>query len=455
MKRMKNSWLGPVAALVVGVGVGYISGSHKSSAGDGSDGEKPAVRTRSSNRSENPAAEQSNKRASRPRSIEEISRLPGNTERLKALMDYYASLSPNQLADEARKLESLPMNERMVASLLLFGRWAESDPTAAMAFSNTMGFAGAFVRPTILQSWASADPANAAKYFTTNPREFAMMGMMGGGRGPMGGQSPAAIIAGEWARQDPAAALAWASTLTTDQSQAMNSVIGAVAKDDPKKAATMLASMAGTDKTEAYKSVASQYGALNFGEAQTWIRSLPAEDQAAAMAAAIGGLSKSDPQAAERQLGQMAAGAAKDEATAIVVKDMARLNPQGAADLLNRSSKEAQIQGMPQLIPTWVAQNPAETLKYVNSLEAGDVRDSALMPYIMSNNSSSPAELVNVAGAITNDRSRNRAIGIAAARWMREDPVAAKSYIQGSSLSDNAKQRILDGHGWGGGPGGP
>ena len=160
-------------------------------------------KTRSSSRSESPVGQQSGKRANRPGGTDAISRLPGSSNRIQALMEFYASLTPGQLEEEARKLENLPMNERIMASFLLFGRWAETDPTAAMAFSNTMGFTGMFVRPTILQSWASVDPANAAKYYAENPREFAMMGMMGGGRGPMGGQGPASIIASEWARQDP------------------------------------------------------------------------------------------------------------------------------------------------------------------------------------------------------------------------------------------------------------
>jgi len=383
--------------------------------------------------------------------------MPGNSDRIKALMDFYAGLTPRQLADEARKLETLPMSERMMASVLLFGRWAESDPTAAMGFSNTMGFAGAFVRPTILQSWASTDPANAAKYYAANPREFAMMGMMGGGRGPMGGgQSPASIIASEWARQDPAAALAWAGTLTTDQAQAMTAVIGAVAQSDPPKAASILASMPGTDKTEGYASIATKYGALDFNAAQTWVRTLPAEAQAAALASAIGGLANTDPQAAAKQVALMPAGDAKDGAVAIVAGDLARANPQVAADFIKQQDSEpAQQNSMRQLMPTWVAQNPTAALAYANSWPAGAVRDSALLPYIMSNNTAAPTDLVNVAETVTDPGSRDRALGMAAARWMREDPAAAKAYVQQSStLSDTAKQRILSGRGMGrrGGP---
>jgi len=455
---MKNSWIFPATALVVGAVGGYISGKNTNSGQNDSALEKTARRTRSASRSENPAADPSGKHAARLMGTEEIARMPGNSDRIKALLDFYAGLTPGQLEEEARKLEGLPMNERIMASILLFGRWAETDPTAAMAFSNTMGFTGMFVRPTILQNWASVDPANAAKYFASNPREFAMMGMMGGGRGPMGGQGPASIIASEWARQDPAAAMAWAATLTTDKNQALNAVIGEVAKTDPKKAAGMLTTTDATDKGDAYRSIAAQYGALNFSEAQTWIRTLPTDEQAEALASAIGGLSNKDPQAAATQVALMTAGDAKTSAIAGVVEDWARINPQAAADFLKQQdSKDAQQESMRQLMPTWVGQNASAALAYANSYEAGDVRDSALQSYVWSNNSAAPSELVKVAETMTDEGDRTRTIGIAAARWMREDATAAKAYIQQSTtIPDDAKQRIIDGRGMfgGGGPGG-
>ncbi|MCH1922960.1 hypothetical protein L9G15_26470, partial [Shewanella sp. A3A] len=78
--------------------------------------------------------------------------------------------------DAAGKLEDLPMSQRIMASMLLFARWGEIDPQGALAHAATLGPGGMFARPTILQSWASTDPANAGKYFSENPGEFAMMG---------------------------------------------------------------------------------------------------------------------------------------------------------------------------------------------------------------------------------------------------------------------------------------
>jgi hypothetical protein len=89
-------------------------------------------------------------------------------------------------------------------------------------------------------------------------------------------------------------------------------------------------------------------------------------------------------------------------------------------------------------------------LDYANSYDAGDVRDSALQSYIWSNNTSEPSTLVTVAETITDERDRSRSIQDAAARWMREDPVAARAYVEQSTfLSDNARQHILEGRGIG------
>lgn len=452
---MKNPWLLPSAALVLGGLGGYISGKNTSNSNDSAAAENTAPRTRSSLRSDASESSTQAKRAKRHSGTDEISRLPGSSSRVQALIEFYAGLTPEQLEDEARKLENLPMNERIMSSFLLFGRWAEVDPTAAMSFSNTMGFAGMFVRPTILQSWASVDPANAAKYYASNPREFAMMGMMGGGRGPMGGQGGAAIIAGEWARQDPAAALEWAGTLTTEKSQAMSAVVGEVAKTDPAKAASMLATMSGVDLGDAYRSVAAQYGASDFNQAQAWIRTLPTDEQADALASAIGGLSNKNPEEAARQLALMQDGDAKSRVFGEVIGDWARVNPKAAADLLSKQDDErVQRDGMRQLMPSWVAQNPSAALDYANSYQPGPVRDSALQSYIWSNQAGAPADLVKVAESISDEGDRNRTIGMAAARWMREDEASAKAYIQQSTtISDGAKERILEGRGWWGGGG--
>jgi uncharacterized membrane protein YgcG len=450
---MKNPWIIPAATLLVGAAGGYISGKGSESDAKPLASEENSRPSRSSNRSELASSGETTKRNSRATSFEDISKIPGNSARIQALMEYYAGLSPEKLADEANKLENLPMNERMMASFLLFGRWAEVDPNAAMAFSGTMGMAANFVRPTILQSWASVDPAGAAKFYAENPREFATMGLFGGGRG---GQSGAGIIGSEWARQDPKGAMAWAASLSgDDKAQAMSSVIGEVAKTNPRDAASMIGQMDEESRGEAYRSVASQYGALDFAEAQTWIRSLPSDEQAAALAAAIGGLSNTDPTRAAEQVALMEAGQARDRVVGAVVQDLARVDLQAAADFLKKQDSENAVrEGLRELMPTWTNQNPTAALAYANSFEEGPARDSALQSYVFSNTTSSHADLMKVASTIESDVDRDRSIGMTAMRWMREDRAAATAYVEASDLSDEAKERITSGGGMFGGRGG-
>lgn len=448
---MKNPWFIPLATLLIGALGGFITGKNSSPASAADAETNPGRATRSSLRAgQTSGTDATGRRTTRASTPEEIRNLPGSSTRIQALVEYYSGLSPEQLEEEARKLEDLPMNERIMASFLLFGRWAEVDPTAAMTFSNTMGFTGMFVRPTILQSWASVDPANAAKYYAENPREFAMMGMMGGGRGPMGGQGGAAIIASEWARQDPAAALAWANTLTTEKAQAMSAVVGEVAKTDPKKAADMLTTLSGVDLSDAYRSVAARYGASNFTEAQAWVRTLPADQQQEALAAAIGGLSNQDPANAAQQLALMQDGPAKNRVAAEIIGDWARVNPAAAADLLKKqTTEEAQREGIRQLIPAWVGQDPTAALDFANTYPPGPVRDTAVQSYVWSNQTAPPAELVRVAETIGDERDRSRTIGMAAVRWMRESPEEARAYVeQSDTLPERAKENILEGRGW-------
>ena len=153
---MKNPWIVPVAALVVGAAGGYISG--KSNDADGSAANTAAAeqRTRSTSSRGDLSATGQAPRKVRASNTEEIARMPGNSTRIQALMEFYAGLTPEQLAEEATKLDNLPMNERIMASFLLFGRWAELDPTAAMAHSSTMGMAGGFVRPPIMSIIANS-----------------------------------------------------------------------------------------------------------------------------------------------------------------------------------------------------------------------------------------------------------------------------------------------------------
>lgn len=450
---MKTSFLIPGAALAIGLGVGFGIGK----SGDTAESETAAIeeqmRTRGSERG-NSDPTRNSKGDKKVRSLDEIYRQPGQSNRIQSLLDFYSNLSPNEFSAEADKLEALPFNERILAGVLLFGKWAEVDPTAAMAYTDTLGgFGGALVRPTVLQGWASTDPVNAAKYYSENPAQFAMMNMMGGGgRGGMGAQGPAQIIAGEWAKQDPAAAMAWASGLPSNSSAAMSTVVSEVAKTDPMKAAGMAGTMNEDARGEAYESIAKQWAQKDFNEAATWVAGLPEGERAAAMSAAIEGLAISNPALAAAELGKMTDLEARADAVPMVAKNYARSDVQGSITWLNSLDDEAKRESMREVMPIWASADSAAALGFIQSQTTPEVKDRAAESYIWSNRTTPPAELVNVAGMISDEGDRSRATGVIAARWMQEDKAAATDYINSTdTISAEMKERLLSGGSpWGG-----
>lgn len=438
--------------MAVGLGVGFGVGNSGSGSGESDAASEANLRTRAGERS-GAGGDAASAREKKARSVEEIYLKPGQSNRIQGLLDFYANLSADQFASEAEKLDALPFNERILASVLLFGKWAEVDPTAAMAFTDTMGFAGAFVRPTVLQGWASSDPVNAAKYYTENPAQFAMMNMMGGrGARGMGAQGAAGIIAGEWAKQDPKGAMDWASGLKSNRGDAMTAVITQAAKTDPAKAAEMVVGMDAEEQGGAYETIAREWGAKSFAEAAAWANGLPDEQRGTAMSAAIEGLAQSDPMSAAAEISKMTDEDARRDAVPTVARNYARTDVRGSIDWLNGLDDGAKRDSMREVMPIWAASDSEAALGFINSQTSPDVKDRAAETYIWSNRSTPPAQLAEVAGMITDEGDRSRATGVVAARWMQEDKEGATQFINSSDvIDDNMKERLLSGRPmWGG-----
>lgn len=456
---MKATVLGPVAALLIGGAAGFIAGKNTAPEGDNKDASEEARMARRAITGTSSSAGKSSARSGRVKSAAEAMALPGQNSRLEALMDYYAGLDPSQFEEEAGKLEDLPWSERIMVGYLLFSRWGEEDPTAAMAYTKTMGFAGMFVTGTVMQSWAAKFPQDAAQYFTDNPSEFRMSGMMGG-RGRGGGASTAGVIATEWARQESAGAMTWAQSLDgRDQRDAMRGIFSQAAKDDPSKAAGMLSSVTDPDaRKDAQNSVAREWGKKDWNEAQGWIAGLPADEQAGATSQALRGLADSNPSEAASNISAIPEGEDRDNAMESIARQWSREDPAAAAAwVMESGSENAQEESIGRVMSSWVQQDSAAALTFVNEQPEGSVRDNAASSYVMANQSGNVQENLSLAETISDERTRSRAIGMTTVGWMRQDPEAAKNYIETTeALSPESKERINNwgSGGWGRGRGG-
>lgn len=444
---MKNLLAIAGSSLLIGGAIGYIAGSQTTDETNSGSGEAAPTGTQtvSSARRVRGTGEARGFEAARPRSLEEVVNTPGQTARLQALVDLYSGLSAEEFPGEADKLNDLPFNERILNAYVLFAAWAEVAPYEAFKHANTkMGRTGMFVRPTILQSWAASDPKAAADYYQANKSDFVMMGMMGRGRG--GGDSGAATIAGEWAKQDPEGALDWAKSLEgPERDDASVKAIAQIASTDPERAASLTGDLEGRSLIEANRNIAAEWAKSDWGRAENFINSLPPDQRGEALGAAVRSLAGENPAlAASKALG-IPEGQARNEAISTVAGSMARERPAEAAQwVAANGSEETQREAMGNIMSNWVNQDPGAAKDWAVSRPAGPVRDAAVSSYVINDSKGSPAENIQLAETITDERSRGWAVGMATMRWMGEDREAATNYVQNSEfIDDRMRERIL------------
>jgi len=338
----------------------------------------------------------------------------------------------------------LPFNERILSAYILFASWGEKAPREAFEHANTkMGRTGMFVRPTILQSWASTDPNAAAQYYESHKSQFAMMGMMGRMGGGRGASSGADTVAGEWAKQDPDAALAWAGTLEgPDREDATKKVISQIASTDPQRAAALTSELSGAALSDVNTSIAAEWAKKDWSAAEGFISSLPADQQASALGAAVESLVAEQPDLAATKVLEIPEGAARDRAVRSLAKSMASEDPAAAVDwILANGSSDVQAEAVSDIMGNWVSVDASAAKDFATAQAEGPLRDSAVASYVLSDMEGDPVDHIELALSIGDDRARRRAIGATAMRWMSEDAEGATEYLSNSPGID---QKVVD-----------
>ncbi len=440
---MKTSSLIAVGALLVGGAGGYLAGT--SSRGEQERGGRDALVSKSarpaSRLSGGGEGGGSGRAAKSPTSLREILAEPGQTNRIMSLLQFYADLDSSEFESEMQKLQSLPMSHRMLAMNLLFSRWAETDPQAALEQSRTMGFPEMFMaRAGVVSGWAAANPEGLAKQYAENPGDFRM-----GGPGGRGGGETVGMIASEWAKQNPAAALEWARSLDErEQGDAIEGIFNELARQDPQTAAGMAARLSGEERREALRSIAETWAVTDYAATDAWINGLAGEEKAAARIEAVESLANVDPETAARETLKVPQGEERDDLVAEVSREWAQQDASAALDWLTESGSEAAIEeGIGRVMGRLAGQNAAKALEWIDEQPAGEMRDSAVQGYIAGNRQGQPAEQIALAESISDEGDRERVVQRVAYQWIREDKGAALDYVQSSSaLSEESKERM-------------
>ena len=442
---MKTSMLIAVGALLFGGVGGYLIGN----GGDDSNPEGDSqigVRTKKSvsSRVATVTAGSGNSAPRAARSsggLREILSEPGQTSRIMSLLEYYSDLDPSQFESEVQKLQGLPMSQRMLAMNLLFSRWAENDPKGSWERSQQMGFPEMFMaRAGAVSGWAASNPEALAQEYSNNPDEF---GMGPGGRGQ---GDTAAMIAGEWAKQNPEAALKWAQTLDDrEAADAISGVFSELSQQDPQEALRMAATLDDNARGDAYESIAASWAISDYAAADQWINSL-SEGQGKVRFAAIESLANASPSQAARETTKLPAGEERDELVAEVSREWARQDAPAAFEWLTESGSEGAVEeGIGRVVGALSREDPERVLDYIDSQDAGEVRDNAVQGYVYGNRDAPAAETIRLAETISGEDDRQRAVTRVAYEWAREDPEATLQYLETTdSIGEDSRERIAE-----------
>ena len=442
---MKTSMLIAVGALLFGGVGGYLIGN----GGDDSNPEGDSqigVRTKKSvsSRVATVTAGSGNSAPRAARSsggLREILSEPGQTSRIMSLLEYYSDLDPSQFESEVQKLQGLPMSQRMLAMNLLFSRWAENDPKGSWERSQQMGFPEMFMaRAGAVSGWAASNPEALAQEYSNNPDEF---GMGPGGRGK---GDTAAMIAGEWAKQNPEAALKWAQPLDDrEAADAISGVFNELSQQDPQEALRMAATLDDNARGDAYESIAASWAISDYAAADQWINSL-SEGQGKVRFAAIESLANASPSQAARETTKLPAGEERDDLVAEVSREWARQDAPAAFEWLTESGSEGAVEeGIGRVVGALSREDPERVLDYIDSQDAGEVRDNAVQGYVYGNRDAPAAETIRLAETISGEDDRQRAVTRVAYEWAREDPEATLQYLETTdSIGEDSRERIAE-----------
>lgn len=425
---MQPRWILPVSTLCAGIAFGFIAGKGSGHPSKPDGGENPHARPRPSK-----VDRLSTESANAVRSL-----VSGGVPKGGNASRDYSSFSPAQLAKEIARLEHLPAGERASETLLLFARWGEVDPLAALAQANLYGVAGEAARCEVLKSWSTNDPRAAADWFVKNTGQFAGVQP---GRSVSEREIASSAVARAWAKQDPEAALAWAVTRGPEAARCVGSVLGETAVENPALAIRLAESADASVLKSASGEIAWQWASMDFSAAEKWIRTLPSDCQNAAMARAIGSLSLSDPEKAARQLDSLPDGAERERAVGLVMRQLAKEDTAVAERWLeSQPSDAARRAGAIGLVTAMAADDPAGARGLLDVLQPGPARDGAAAAYIRSASSVKPEDLLEIAGGLSNDADRGQSIALIITRWKQEDGEAAERYIMenfGSAGADD------------------
>ena len=337
--------------------------------------------------------------------LQTLPRSPVSDAKVAAFFKAWATLDAKSALADAIASRDARFRRTAIAAVL-----RNADATAASALAHSINDLPAdALSPTdkasfldsAVTKWSSLEPVAAAQFLDAIGAK---------GLDYTGAFNSAAA---NWAMQDPAAALAWAQQHPDSYGNlAMQGAINGWWQKDPKAAETYVASLPDpSGRQEMAMSFADMLFRSDPAHARQWVSQLQSADARKAANSAIAqSWAQDDPEAATRWAASLPA----DE----------RRNALGGAARF------------------WAKEDPNAAGDFLNSL-AGPTRDEAIGSFSVILAYEDSALALTWAATISEPSMRQKSEEVIASEWLKQNPAAARDWIQNSFLPEVEKARLL------------
>ena len=363
--------------------------------------------------------------------------------RMSALLAYVGRLDdaaiPEALAELRQSTPDWDPDARVAAQLMLT-RWGKSDPASALEYLSGRDHRKAGGDAAIIiSSIAASDPQAAINWLSDPDNQLAKL--------PWMGQILAGSITKEWVRQDPEAALEWATSLPKNQQTgAYGGVLGTLAATDPQRASTLAVGLPDGDaRREVTGQIARAWSEDSPLEAIGWAGTLEGEERQRATAEALGAWAQSDPQEAAAYVDQLAEDDRSEGMLDRVAGSWARQQPESAARWLGGQAESAdKADAMGDVMWNWTVADPEAASTWLLEQPAGNSRDEGIGALAKATFDEDPESAVTWAANMTNEDKRNWSVGIGVNAWLDCDPETARQWLESTdALSGEHVEKIL------------
>ncbi len=331
--------------------------------------------------------------------LEAIMRGENPLDRNRAFLTYLAQLGSGDFAAAAALFNSLELTDsRRGEYSLLFSAWAQTDPTAALAYAKANG---GHATNTIMTSWASMDPEAAIQWAKAN--------FSGDGANPY---LPGIIRS--LSTTDPARATELLASMprSEERGKGLDYMLPHLLQQGADATRSWITSLSDSVlKNGAMERSVDRLAATDPAGTAAWLIANPGEAQQHSVDNVYGIWANRDKQAAMASFAAMPAGENRTNALRGMVSSTASEDPKAAVSLMN---------------------------SYPN-----DVTDRVVQNFVWHSMESDPALAATQIARIADPEQRDQTYRRTLDNWLERDPAAATAWLQSNPMPP-AVQKHLD-----------